>query len=509
MGRATGLSPRWPSPDPKRTHGPRRADPPPASRRRDMKHAVAVLATGLALLAVPARAAVTLDYIFDGGYPLSVSNDGTVIAGNDLQYTSFRWTQATGMVSLGRPQIVGGGGTPAISGDGTRIGYGIGSPDSSYTTQGLWTLGSGWQELMPPPPPDGGTQDGTYGSAYDISGDGNTVVGLYCRPGPGNRAHASKWTQATGVVDLGGCVTNQASRANGVNHDASVIVGWVETPTGPWRPAAWVNGSLVLLTNYHEAGGIPIGHGEGRATSPSGNIIVGFARDSASNQRAATMWKRTNGVFGPPQILGWVDGTEPAYGINLPHAVSSDGRIVIGYCSFDGSPFGTTGFVWTAATGVVDVNVWLANNGVLVDPNFTIQNLTAMTPDGTKIFGYGQMLVAPYTRRAFRINAQDVAAAPPTAAAPRVQLSAPRPNPSSAATRLEFSLPEAASVDLSVFDASGRRVATVLSGELPAGPRTATWDGRDSNGRTVSAGLYFARLTTPLGSAERRIARVD
>src|SRR5262245_64600552 len=162
--------PRWSSPD--SIARVDRAGPilNHAAGRRHMKHAVAVLATGLALLAVPARAAVTLDYIFDNAFPLSVSNDGSVITGTqtDGNFTSFRWTQATGVVSLGRPQMVGGGGTPAISADGTRIAYGIGSPDSSYTTQGLWTLGSGWQELMPPPPPGGGTQDGTYGSAWDI-----------------------------------------------------------------------------------------------------------------------------------------------------------------------------------------------------------------------------------------------------------------------------------------------------------------------------------------------------
>jgi hypothetical protein len=343
---------------------------------------------------------------------------------------------------------------------------------------------------------------------WDLSGDGNTVVGLYWRPGQGNGAHASKWTQATGVVDLGGCATDQASRANGVNHDASVIVGWVEAPTGLWRPAAWVNGSLVLLTNYFEAGGIPVGEGQARATSPSGDIIVGFARDQASNQRAAAMWRRTNGVFGPTQILGWVDGSEPGYGQNITHAVSSDGRIAVGYCSFDGSPFGTTGFIWTAQTGVIDVNQWLANNGILVDPDFTIQSLNAMTPDGVQIFGYGQMVIPPYTRRAFRITAPNLTAVTPSHIA-GLALSAPHPNPSYSATRLEFALTSAASVDLSVFDASGRRVATLMHGDVPAGPRSVTWDGRGADGRSVAAGVYLARLSTPQGSVVRRIARIS
>jgi uncharacterized membrane protein len=472
-----------------------------------MKMVFVALATGITLLASAAHAAVTFEYIFDGGYPLSVSNDGTVIAGNDLSYTSFRWTQATGMVSLGRPQTAGAG-QPSISADGTRIAYGIGSLDSSYTTPGRWTLGAGWQELMPPTPPSGGIQDGSYGSAWDISGDGNTVVGLYNRPGLGNRAPASKWTQATGVVDLGGTVTGQASRANGANYDASVIAGWVEAPTGNWRPAAWVNGSLVLLTEFDGTVSIA-GAGEARATSSNGDIIVGFSSDPDSHQRAASMWRRTDGIFGPTEILGWVEGSTPEYGNNIPYAVSDDGNLVVGYCTFDGSPFSTTGFVWTPSTGVVDVNQYLQDNGVLVDPNFTIQTLTAMTPDGTKIFGYGQMLTAPYTRRAFRITLPGPVAVPPATPAARIELSAPRPNPSTSATRLELALPTATPVDLSVYDASGRHVATLVHANLSAGRRSVQWDGREASGRLATAGVYFARLVTPQGSAVRRIVRMD
>jgi flagellar hook assembly protein FlgD len=74
---------------------------------------------------------------------------------------------------------------------------------------------------------------------------------------------------------------------------------------------------------------------------------------------------------------------------------------------------------------------------------------------------------------------------------------------------MELRLPVAASVDLSVYDASGRRVATLMHSELPAGRSVVTWDGREKSGRTAPAGLYFAHLVTPHGSALRRIVRVD
>ncbi len=53
-----------------------------------------------------------------------------------------------------------------------------------------------------------------------------------------------------------------------------------------------------------------------------------------------------------------------------------------------------------------------------------------------------------------------------------------------------------AAIDLSVYDASGRRIRTLESGVFAAGVRTVRWDGRDDRGRPVAAGVYFARLST-------------
>jgi hypothetical protein len=266
-----------------------------------------------------------------------------------------------------------------------------------------------------------------------------------------------------------------------------------------------VDGSLVLLTSYSSTS--VAGTGEARFVNFSGDIISGYSIDPVSAQRAATMWKRTNGVFGPPQILGWVDGAEPGNGINIASAMSYKGDIAVGYCSFDGTPYATTGFVWTQATGVVDVNEFLANNGVLVDPNFSIQNMVTMTPDGRQLFGYGQMLTPPYTSRTFRITLGVTAGVTPPAVPAGLALASPRPNPSAGATRLEFDLPSAARAQLAVFDAAGRCVATLVDGDLPAGRHSATWDGRNTGGDRAAAGLYFARLTTPHGVISRRIVR--
>ncbi len=89
--------------------------------------------------------------------------------------------------------------------------------------------------------------------------------------------------------------------------------------------------------------------------------------------------------------------------------------------------------------------------------------------------------------------------APP---APHASLVA-RPNPFNPRVAVTFSLAEAATGDLSVFDLAGRRVAVLASGDLAAGERTVTWDGTGAAGETLPSGTYLCRL-----KAGRQEARV-
>jgi hypothetical protein len=41
---------------------------------------------------------------------------------------------------------------------------------------------------------------------------------------------------------------------------------------------------------------------------------------------------------------------------------------------------------------------------------------------------------------------------------------------------------------------SGRLVATVFEGRLPAGGATIVWDGLDHAGHPIASGVYFARV---------------
>lgn len=92
--------------------------------------------------------------------------------------------------------------------------------------------------------------------------------------------------------------------------------------------------------------------------------------------------------------------------------------------------------------------------------------------------------------------------------APRGFLVLASANPSRGAqTTLRFGLAASGRANLALYDASGRRVRTLVGGTLEAGEHSAQWDGRDEGGHEVAAGLYFARLEAGGNARTVRIVR--
>jgi choice-of-anchor B domain-containing protein len=67
------------------------------------------------------------------------------------------------------------------------------------------------------------------------------------------------------------------------------------------------------------------------------------------------------------------------------------------------------------------------------------------------------------------------------------------PQPSAGVVALELGAASVGPVQVTVFDAQGRRVRMLEARAAHAGPMRLTWDGRDDDGRAAPAGLYFAR----------------
>ncbi len=75
----------------------------------------------------------------------------------------------------------------------------------------------------------------------------------------------------------------------------------------------------------------------------------------------------------------------------------------------------------------------------------------------------------------------------------RFELSQNHPNPFNPRTSIRFTAPAAGHLKLEIFDARGRRIATLHNGPVEAGIRLFHWNGTDLAGRPVASGVYFYR----------------
>jgi hypothetical protein len=86
----------------------------------------------------------------------------------------------------------------------------------------------------------------------------------------------------------------------------------------------------------------------------------------------------------------------------------------------------------------------------------------------------------------------------------QVVLSGVSPNPATGTVQFSYELPTKGSAELAVWDLAGRRVRTMIRGELPAVTGTADWDGTDEAGTPTASGPYVCRLRSTAGEATRR-----
>ncbi len=359
---------------------------------------ISVILSAAATLATAAIAsAVSIEYL-PNTLITDLSGDGSVAVGNlPVSFETFRWTQGTGVVALGRGTVGAlniGGGSPDVSRDGKSVSATILSDSGTYGTIGRWTTTGGWQQLIPPGPPDSVISDASNGSAWGMSGDGSTVVGLYQRTGPGGSAHASRSTTA-GTTDLGSTGT---SRANAASYDGSVIGGWEQPSFSQRRPILWINGVKTPLATT------TVVDCQVSAVNADGAIVAGSLYDPDIATRTAALWTQTGGTYNY-QNLGVLPGTVPNNGSATPDDISADGSIVVGFNRYS-NQFSNdgTGFYWSAATGMISADQLFANLGLTVPSGLQLLELTTVSPDGKTIGGIGLDLTGGTGYQSFIIS---------------------------------------------------------------------------------------------------------
>lgn len=79
------------------------------------------------------------------------------------------------------------------------------------------------------------------------------------------------------------------------------------------------------------------------------------------------------------------------------------------------------------------------------------------------------------------------------------------PNPFNPNTTIVYAVPVEGPVRLTVFDARGRHVRTLVDDLRPAGRHVVAWDGRDEQGHALASGVYFHRFEA---AGETRIGKM-
>jgi len=87
-------------------------------------------------------------------------------------------------------------------------------------------------------------------------------------------------------------------------------------------------------------------------------------------------------------------------------------------------------------------------------------------------------------------------------------LAPPAPNPTSEAVRLGFAVREGDVGSVHVYDIAGRLVRTLVPSAPGPASESVLWDLKDSRGRSVAAGIYFARLETQNTRFTRQIVLI-
>ena len=79
------------------------------------------------------------------------------------------------------------------------------------------------------------------------------------------------------------------------------------------------------------------------------------------------------------------------------------------------------------------------------------------------------------------------------------------PNPFNPETTIEFSLPETANVELTIYNVKGQKVKNLINDEMAGGTHSIIWNGRNEAGEKTGSGVYFYRLKTADQTLSRKM----
>lgn len=320
------------------------------------------------------------------------NSDGSVVVGQSSSPSgyphAFRWTELGGTNDLG---TIGGAVGPSIAtgtnADGSIV---VGQSVTTSIDQFGKPLSHAFRWASDNGMIDIGTIGNVSGAsrANGINADGSVVVGFSLAPTDTNGSgyyHAFRWTSGAGMVDLGtiGGIAG-FSTANAISGDGLVVVGESAVPKTDNQfyshAFRWtLDGGMVDLGTL----GNTAGYSRATATNSDGTVVVGQSttlQDSTGNSFThAFRWMNATGM---------VDIGTPGNAIGNSRAtgVSGDASVIIGQYANNCGECAEKPFRWTANTGVRDLNQLMSDAGLQMD-GVVLYSASGISSDGQFIVG--------------------------------------------------------------------------------------------------------------------------
>jgi hypothetical protein len=324
-----------------------------------------------------------------------------------------------------------------------------------------------------------------YRSAVDVHGVGGDWASVTITSPKSDSVFAASapvTIQATATVNDDGHVVLVEFFANdtlkiGERTTTPYTITWTNPPSGLYVLTAVATGNLGHKSGSNKVR-IQVGTPstvrlEAEAATREGDLANMFVRSLQTASGGAYVELRTQ--------TGKITWTLPAVSTAGTYDVSFGYRL-----SFDSPKTQTLNVNGSRVTDIVfdgPMNTWLEKKQsvTLVKGSNTIQ----------LEFSWGWMDLDYLTLpRSLTTAVENAVASLPA----QISLEQNYPNPFNPSTAISYQLSAVSYISLTVYDLLGREVATVVNRMETIGKHTATWDGKNDRGESVSSGVYLYQL---------------
>jgi hypothetical protein len=221
------------------------------------------------------------------------------------------------------------------------------------------------------------------GIAWDVSADGTVIVGRYSFAEPGVAATAFRWSAETGFTNLEHIINPGNSHAYSVSPDGRFIAGMSADQAVRWADGAVMD--LRVRTTLEVFVSSDGSVASGTRTSPVFDAFRWTATEGVMSLQTSS--SVSDMVPDGRLIVGagfrWTPETGLVDVPFNPHAVSDDGRLMVGSMAGSGTPA-----IWFDGAGAIELQPFLTGLGLDLT-GWRLTDVRAISGDGTTIAGHG------------------------------------------------------------------------------------------------------------------------